>query len=261
MSAPARLAGRRTLVTGSSSGLGRATAERLAAEGASVIVNYASSREGAEETVAAIEASGGTAFAIQADVADEAAVDRLFDRGREALGGPIDLLVCNAGRESPRLLVEMPLDEWREVLEVNLTGPFLCSRRFARDLLGAEARGVIIMVTSVHEVIPWPSYGHYCASKGGLKLFAQTIARELAPHGIRVASVAPGAILTPMNQEMAEDPAVREETLEQIPWGRIGEPADVASAVAWLAGAEADYVVGTTLFVDGGMTLYPGAKN
>jgi glucose 1-dehydrogenase len=261
VSAAPRLAGRRALVTGSSSGLGQSTAERLAAEGAAVIVNYSSSREGAEETVSAIESAGGRALAIQADVGDEDSVESLFDQATEALGGPVDLLVCNAGRESPHRLVEMPLEDWRGVLDVNLTGPFLCSRRFARDLLHVEARGVIVMVTSVHEVIPWPSYSHYCASKGGLKLFAQSIARELAPHGIRVVSVAPGAILTPINQEMQDDPAIREATLEQIPWGRIGEPADVAGAVAWLASPEADYVVGTTLFVDGGMTLYPGADH
>jgi glucose 1-dehydrogenase len=141
------------------------------------------------------------------------------------------------------------------VLDVNLTGPFLCSRELVRRI--GDARAVIVNNSSVHEQIPWPGFSHYCASKGGLKLFAQTIARELAPRGIRVVSVAPGAILTPINKDLAEDEQKRREVEEQIPWGRIGKPEEIAAAIAWLASDEADYVVGTTLFVDGGMTLYP----
>jgi glucose 1-dehydrogenase len=181
----------------------------------------------------------------------------MYAAAEEGLGGPVDLLVNNAGVEAPFELAEMPLDEWQRVLSVNLTGPFLCSRELVRRLPDEVRPATIVNVSSVHEEIPWPRFSHYCASKGGLKLFGQTIARELAPRGIRVVQVAPGAILTPINRELIEDPAKRREQEEQIPWGRLGEPEELAAAIAWLASPEAEYVVGTTLFVDGGMTLYP----
>jgi glucose 1-dehydrogenase len=184
-------------------------------------------------------------------------VAAMFERGSEELGGPVDLLVNNAGIESPFLLEDMPLEEWEKVLAVNLTGPFLCAREMVRRLPEHDAAGTIVNVSSVHEVIPWPKFGHYCASKGGLKLFGQTIARELAPRGIRVVMVAPGAIATPINREIIKDPEKRREQEEQIPWRRMGEPEEIAGAIAWLAGPEAEYVTGATLFVDGGMTLYP----
>ena len=193
---------------------------------------------------------------MEADVSSEDAVAELFERAEEALGGPVDLLVNNAGVEARYELADMPLAEWRRVLDVNLTGPFLCSRELVRHLpTGSPA--VIVNVSSVHEAIPWPGFSHYCASKGGLKLFGQTIARELAPRGVRVAAVAPGAILTPINRELVQDPAKRREQEDQIPLGRLGEPEEIAAAVAWLAGDEASYVTGATVFVDGGMTLYP----
>jgi len=150
----------------------------------------------------------------------------------------------------------MPLEEWNAVLALNLTGPFLCARALARGL-APGAPGVIVNVSSVHELIPWPMFSHYCASKGGLKLFAQTIARELAPRGIRVVNVAPGAILTPINRELADDPGKRRAIEAEIPLGRLGQPEEVAAAIAWLAGPEAQYITGSTLFVDGGMSLYP----
>jgi glucose 1-dehydrogenase len=181
----------------------------------------------------------------------------MFARAREELGGPVDLLVNNAGIEKPFRLVDMPLDEWNKVLAVNLTGAFLCSREAARGMLDAGVRGAIVNVSSVHEVIPWPQFGHYCASKGGMKLFAQTIARELAPSGIRVVNVAPGAILTPINQQLIDDEKKRAEVEAEIPLGRAGLPEEIAAAIAWVASPEAEYVVGSTLFVDGGMTLYP----
>jgi glucose 1-dehydrogenase len=152
----------------------------------------------------------------------------------------------------------MPLDEWRRVLDINLTGAFLCAREVARALVAEKRPGVIVNVSSVHEVIPWSRFSHYCASKGGMKLFGQTIARELAPHAIRVVMVAPGAILTPINADLIENPEKRKQVVEEIPWGRMGRPEEIAAAIAWLAGAEGEYVTGTTVFVDGGMTLYPG---
>ncbi len=243
-------------MTGASSGIGRATALRLAADGAAVAVNHLpGEHDAAAEVVDEIHAGGGAAAAAEGDVSDESSVEQLFETAERELGGAVDLLVNNAGIEKPFPLEEMPLDEWQKVLSVNLTGPFLCSREFVRRI--GKAGGAIVNVSSVHQVIPWPRFAHYCASKGGLKLFAETIARELAPRGIRVVSVAPGAILTPINRELMENPEKRREQEEQIPWGRLGEPEEIAAAVSWLASGDAEYVTGETLFVDGGMTLYP----
>lgn len=258
MAAAQRLSGRRALVTGSASGIGRSTIMRLAAEGASAVVNYVGSRGPADEVVAQIEADGGRAIAVAADVSNEEEVQAMFARAREDLGGPVDLLVNNAGVEKPFLLVDMPLEEWNKVIAVNLTGAFLCAREAARGMVGAGAPGVIVNVSSVHEVIPWERFGHYCASKGGMKMWAQTIAKELAPERIRVVNVAPGAIATPINKDVLEDDVKRRAVEAEIPWGRFGRPEEVAAAIAWLASDEAEYVTGTTLFVDGGMTAYPG---
>jgi glucose 1-dehydrogenase len=258
MDAARRLAGRRALVTGSATGIGRATVIRLAAEGAAAVVNYVGSREPADEVVAAIEADGGRAVAIEADVSTEQQVQAMFQRAAEKLGGPIDLLVNNAGVEAPFKLVDMPLEEWNRVLGVNLTGAFLCAREAARGMVESGAPGIIVNMSSVHEVIPWERFGHYCASKGGMKLWAQTIAKELAPERIRVVNVAPGAIATPINKDVLEDDAKRRAVEAEIPWGRFGKPEEIAAAVAWLASDEAEYVTATTLFVDGGMTAYPG---
>jgi len=251
------LAGRRALVTGAATGIGRATAGRLAADGAHVVVNYVGNPDQADDAVKEISEAGGKAIAIDADVSEEQEVQSMFARAREELGGPVDLLVNNAGIEKPFKLVDMPLVEWEKVLAVNLTGAFLCTREAARGMVDAGITGAIVNVSSVHEVIPWPEFGHYCASKGGMKLFAQTVARELAPAGIRVVNVAPGAILTPINQDLIDDAEKRKVVEEEIPLGRTGKPEEIAAAIAWVAGPEAEYVVGSTLFVDGGMTLYP----
>jgi glucose 1-dehydrogenase len=248
-----KLEGRRALVTGGATGIGRATVERLASEGASVAVNYVDAPGPAEELVGTLER--GTA--IEADVSSEEQVVAMFRRAAEELGGPVDLLVNNAGIEKPFPLVEMPLAEWEKVLAVNLTGVFLCSREAARGLVDAGRPGVIVNNSSVHELIPWPRFSHYCASKSGVKLFAQTIARELAPYGIRVVNVAPGAIATPINRDWLDDPEAVREVQSQIPLERIGAPEEIAAAIAWLASPEADYVTGTTLFVDGGMSTFP----
>jgi glucose 1-dehydrogenase len=253
------LTGRRALVTGGSSGIGAGTCRELAAHGAAVAVNYVGSPDDAHRIAEEIEAAGGRAVPVEMDVADEASVTAGFATAKEAFGG-LDILVNNAGVEKPFALVDMPLDEWRRVLDINLTGAFLCSREAARMMLadGGGTPRAILMMSSVHEVIPWESFSHYCASKGGMKLFAQTIAKELAPHGIRVATIAPGAIATPINQDVLDDPQKSKEVVDEIPYGRWGEVQDIARAVAWLASEQADYVVGSTLFVDGGMSLYPG---
>jgi glucose 1-dehydrogenase len=210
----------------------------------------------AAELVEEIARGGGSAVAVHGDVSSEEEVGGLFERAGEELGGAVDLLVNNAGVEAPFPLAEMPLEEWQKVLDVNLTGPFLCARELVRRL--PEGRpAVIVNVTSVHELIPWPRFSHYCASKAGLKLFGQTIARELAPRGVRVVAVAPGAILTPINRELIENPDARREQEQQVPWGRLGEPEEIAAAISWLASDEAEYITGESLFVDGGMQLYP----
>jgi len=250
------LEGRRALVTGADSGIGQGIAFELAAHGATVAINHVGDATVAAEMVSRIEAGGGRAIAVPMDVSDEQAVQRAFAQAREAFGG-LDLLVNNAGIEKPFELVDMPLEWWQKVIDVNLTGTFLCSREAARMMIADGSKGVIVNITSVHEQIPWKKFSHYCASKGGEKLFAQSIARELAPHGIRVVSVAPGAIATPINKSVLEDREAREAVEEEIPLGRWGEVSDVSRAVAWVASEQASYVVGSTLFVDGGMTLYP----
>jgi glucose 1-dehydrogenase len=251
------LASRRALVTGAATGIGRSTPIRLAADGASVIVNYVGPSDLADGVVKDIADAGGSAVAIAADVSKEDQVVAMFAQAAERLGGPVDLLVNNAGIEKPFNLVDMPLEEWEKVIAVNLTGAFLCTREAARGMTGAGIHGAIVNVTSVHEVIPWPHFAHYCASKGGLKLFAQTVARELAPQGIRVVNVAPGAILTPINQDLIDNPDQRAAVEAEVPLGRLGRPEEIAAAIAWVSGPEAGYVVGSTVFVDGGMTLYP----
>jgi glucose 1-dehydrogenase len=251
------LEGRRALVTGGSSGIGRATALRLGEEGARVAVNYRSERERADaEAVAVrIDPAGARAYAVQADVRVEAEVVRMVEECRERLGG-LDLLVNNAGIESQAPTLEMSLEVWEEVLRTNLTGAFLCLREAGR-LMAAERRGVIVNISSVHEFIPWPGYAHYCASKGGLKMLTQTVAREWAPLGIRVLAIAPGAIATPINSGFLDDPEARRRVEAEIPLGRLGQPEEIAAAVVWAASEEAAYVTGTTLVVDGGMSTYP----
>ena len=251
-----RLTGRRALVTGADSGIGKGIAYELAAHGSAVAINYVGDPATAEGMAREITAAGGQAIAVKMDVSNEEDVDQAFTAARKAFGG-LDLLVNNAGIEKPFRLVDMPLEWWRRVIDVNLTGAFLCSRSAARIMVDDGVPGAIVNITSVHEQIPWRRFSHYCASKGGQKLFAQSIARELAPHGIRVVNVAPGAIETPINRTVLADPEQREAVVKEIPLGRWGEVSDVARVVAWAASEEAAYVVGSTIFVDGGMTLYP----
>lgn len=251
------LQGRRALVTGASSGIGKATAERLGREGASVCVNYYSERErqDAEQVVATIEGSGAQAFALAADVGDEDAVRQLVTQAAERFGG-LDLLVNNAGIEKKVPVLEMSLDDWDAVMRTNLTGTFLCLREAGR-VMAAAGGGVIVNISSVHEFIPWPGFAHYCASKGGMKLLMETAARELAPHKIRVVNIAPGAIATPINRSVLDDPQAKEAVEAEIPLGRMGNADEIAAAVVWVASDEASYVTGTTVLVDGGMSLYP----
>jgi len=251
------LEGRKAIVTGASSGIGKATALRLAAEGAHVCLNYYSDTDkaGAEQALRDIGKAGGHAIALQADVGSEDDVTHLVSDVASEFGG-LDLLVNNAGIENQVALTEMPLATWERVLRTNLTGAFLCLREAAKLMVAAKS-GVVVNVSSVHEFIPWPGYAHYCSSKGGLKLLMETAARELAPSGVRVVNVAPGAITTPINERLLEHPKEEHAVEEEIPLGRMGNAEEVAGVIAWVASAEAGYVTGTTLVVDGGMSLYP----
>ena len=251
------LKGRKALVTGASSGIGKATALRLGREGADVCVNYYSDRERADAEAAAaeIQSSGVKAVALPADVGDESQVEELFARAHDELGS-IDLLVNNAGIEKQIALVDMRLEDWDAVLRTNLTGAFLCLREAAK-LMVAASGGAIVNISSVHEFIPWPGFAHYCASKGGMKMLMGTAARELADKKIRVLNVAPGAIATPINKWVLDDPEARHAVEDEIPLGRFGNADEIAAAVAWVASDEAAYITGTTVVVDGGMSLYP----
>ncbi len=255
--APARLLeGRRALVTGGSSGIGAGVSLALAAHGAAVAIVYRSGREDADAMTAAVRAAGGEAAAVRMDVSDEEQVLRGFAEAADAIG-PLDLVVSNAGVQEPHLMWDMSLDDWGLVTGVNLTGTFLVCREAARGMLAAARGGAIVVVTSVHDRMPWERFSHYAASKGGAKLFIESIAKELAPHGIRVNAVAPGAIATPINRHLQGDHEARARVEAQIPMGRMGGVDEVAPAVAWLASDQASYVTGATLLVDGGLTLYP----
>jgi glucose 1-dehydrogenase len=258
------LAAQTALVTGGSSGIGAAIAIALAQAGAKVVVNYAHSAKGAEEVVARIEANGGQAIAAQADVSQEDQVQRLFQQVFDAYE-TIDILVNNAGLQRDRAFTEMSLADWNRVIGVNLTGQFLCAREAAKEFLKRGvvperscAAGKIVCISSVHEIIPWAGHANYAASKGGIKLLMQSIAQELAPYKVRANSIAPGAIKTPINRDAWETPEAEAKLLELIPYKRVGDPADIGQAAVWLASDASDYVNGTTLIVDGGMTLYPG---
>jgi len=258
------LAGQKALVTGGSSGIGRAVAIALGAAGADVGVNYRSGEEEAQEVVQAIKEKGSNAIALQADVAKEDQVQAMFARMCDAFG-TIDILVANAGLQKDAPFEQMTLQDWSTVINVNLTGQFLCCREAVREFKRRGVRpeiscaaGKIICMSSVHDVIPWAGHVNYAASKGGVMLMMKSIAQEVAPYRIRVNSISPGAIRTPINRQAWETPEAYAELLKLIPYKRIGEPEDIARAAVWLASDEADYLTGTSLYVDGGMTLYPG---
>lgn len=250
------LKGKRVLVTGGNSGLGAAMVRAFAREGAHVAINYVSRPEEAQALVAEVAVGGGTAFAHEADVSDAEAVAAMFGALDVAWGG-IDILVNNAGLDGRRAMGwEAAPADWAKVIDVNLKGAFLCARA-ALGRMVAQKSGVIINTSSVHEVIAWSGYSAYAASKAGLSMLAKTLAQEAAPHGVRVLCIAPGAIRTPINREVWEDPESCRDLLTKIPLGRIGEPEDIAGMAVVLASRVASYVTATTVFVDGGMTDYP----
>jgi glucose 1-dehydrogenase len=250
-------ADRHAIVTGASSGIGKACALRLSQEGADVCVNYFSEHEAdlANQVVSEVKANGREGIAVQADVGCEDDVRRMVSQTKDAFGG-VDILVNNAGIENQVPTMEMSLEDWERVLRTNLTGVFLCMRECG-PLMKDTGRGVIVNMSSVHQFIPWPGFAHYCASKGGMKLLTETAAREWAPHRIRVINVAPGAIATPINNFVLDDPEAKHAVEEEIPLGRFGQPEEIAAAVAWACSDQASYMTGNTLVVDGGMALYP----
>jgi glucose 1-dehydrogenase len=258
------LQGQKALVTGAGSGIGRAIALALGQAGADVIVNYVSGEDTAEEVAAEIRACGVKSLPIRADVSDEAQVQAMFRQAIEAFG-TIDVLVNNAGLQQDAAFEELTLAQWNKVIGVNLTGQFLCAREAVREFKRRGVRpevscaaGKILCISSVHEVIPWGGHVNYAASKGGVMLMMKSLAQEVAPYRIRVNSICPGAIRTPINMESWGTAEHYQALLKLIPYKRIGEPEEIGRASVWLASDYADYVHGISLFVDGGMTLYPG---
>jgi glucose 1-dehydrogenase len=255
------LSGQCALVTGGATGIGAACARGLGAAGAAVAVNYRSQEDAARAVVAEITAAGGEAIAVRADVSEEQAIERMFEQVVRELGG-LDILVNNAGLQRDAPVERLSLADWQAVIDVNLTGQFLCARAAAREFArgsakGSRARGKIVCVSSVHDLIPWAGHVNYAVSKAGVAMLVRTLAQELAPSGIRVNAVSPGAIRTYINRAAWDTPAGERALLALIPYGRIGDPDDVARAVVWLASDDSDYVTGVLLYVDGGMTLYP----
>lgn len=261
---PTVLVGQPALVTGANSGIGRAVALGLARSGADVVVNYVTNPEQAEEVAHEVERIGRRAMAIKADVSKEDEVVAMFKQATDHFG-TLHVVVSNAGLQRDSPYDQMTIEQWNTVIAVNLTGQFLCTREATREFKrrGVDERvsvaaGKILCMSSVHQEIPWAGHANYAASKGGIMMLMRSIAQELAPHRIRVNSVAPGAIRTPINTEAWSTPAAYSDLMTLVPYKRIGEPDDIARAVAWLVSDAADYITGATLFVDGGMTLYPG---
>lgn len=261
------LAGQRAVVTGASSGIGKAIALAFAEAGAAVVVNHHSDVAAGKAVTAEILEKEGRAVSVGGDVSKPRDVQRLFDAADSHFGG-VDIVVANAGAQAGAPLLEMTLEDWRKVIDLDLTGAFLCAqegaRRFLRQGLEpnrSKALGKVIFVSSVHQRIPWAGHVNYAAAKGGVRMLMETMAQELAGQAIRVNAIAPGAIKTPINTEAWATPAAARKLLKLIPYGRIGEVEDIAQSAVWLASDAADYVVGTTLFVDGGMSLYPAFRD
>jgi glucose 1-dehydrogenase len=258
------LVGQKAIVTGANSGIGRGVAIALGQAGADVVVNYVSGDEEAQDVVKIIEQSGVRPLAIKADVSDEEQVVAMFRRAIKEFG-TIDILVANAGLQRDSPFHEMTLTQWKTVIDINLTGQFLCAREALKEFLrrGVQpavscAAGKIIHMSSVHQEIAWAGHANYAASKGGIMMLMQSLAQEVSPLRVRVNSIAPGAIRTPINTSAWQTKEAYDALMKLVPYKRIGEPEDIARAAVWLASDDSDYVVGTTLFVDGGMTDYPG---
>lgn len=261
------LTGQVAIVTGASSGIGAATAKALAAAGAAVCVNYHSDEDGARAVEDEIRREGGKAMVLGVDVSHEDRVEHLFARTKETLG-EVHILVANAGLQKDGAADTLSLKDWNTVLDVNLTGQFLCCREAIRAYLArgrrpeiSRALGKIVCMSSVHQVIPWGGHVNYATSKGGIMLMMKTLAQEYAGRGIRINAICPGAIKTPINHDAWSTEEAEKKLLKLIPYGRVGEPDDIARTAVWLASDMSDYVTGASIFVDGGMTLYPGFED
>lgn len=250
------LKGKVVAITGASTGLGRAMAVRFGQEGAKVVINYFSGEEEAMSVKKEVEEAGGQSIIIQGDVTKEQDVINIVETAVKNFG-KLDIMINNAGIENPAPSHEMTLENWENVIGTNLTGAFLGSREALKYFVENDVKGNVINMSSVHEMIPWPTFVHYAASKGGVKLMTETLALEYAPKGIRVNNIGPGAINTPINAEKFADPKQRKDVESMIPLGYIGKPEQIAAVAAWLASDESSYVTGITLFADGGMTKYP----
>jgi glucose 1-dehydrogenase len=258
------LEGQTALVTGAGSGIGQAVAIALAEAGANVVINYVTHPEQADETLAAVKAKGAKGLTVQADVSNETQVQAMFQKA-VAEFGRFDILVNNAGLQMDAAFHEMTLAQWQTVIGVNLTGQFLCAREAVRLFMkqGVDpaiscAAGKILCISSVHEVIPWAGHVNYASSKGGILMMMKSLSQEVAQHRIRVNSIGPGAIKTPINTAAWQTEEAYNKLMKLVPYKRIGEAEEIGRAAVWLCSDYSDYVNGTTLFVDGGMTLYPG---
>lgn len=259
-----KLAGQTALVTGANSGIGEGIALSMGEAGANVVVNYVVNPDAANDVVEKIQSAGSNAIAIQADVSNEEQVISMYQQAISKFG-TVDILVNNAGLQRDAAFHEMTLQQWQKVIDVNLTGQFLCAREAIKEFLKrgvvaglSVAAGKIICISSVHQEIPWAGHANYAASKGGIMLLMKSIAQEYAPHQIRVNSICPGAIKTPINQKAWDTPEALNKLLELIPYQRIGQPDDIGKLAVWLASDDSDYITGASVFIDGGMTLYPG---
>ncbi|KRM93708.1 glucose-1-dehydrogenase [Lentilactobacillus senioris DSM 24302 = JCM 17472] len=248
------------VVTGGSKGIGSAIAKRFGQEKMKVVINYNSDQAGAQKAADEVIEAGGNAIIVQADVATEQGVQELLTAAINNYGD-LDVWVNNAGLEIKSPTHELSLEDWNKVIAVDQTGVFLGSKTALAYFKKQQKKGNIINLSSVHERIPWPTFASYAAAKGGVKLFTQTIAMEYAKDGIRVNAIGPGAINTPINAEKFADKAQYDQTVNMVPMDRIGDPEEVAAGAAWLASNESSYVTGITLFIDGGMTLYPAFKD
>ena len=252
------------LITGASSGIGQGIAIGFGKQGANVVINYHSDEEGAQATLEQVLAAGGKGFIYKANVGDEQEVAGMFEKAIEEYG-TIDVVINNAGIQKDSAFSEMTFDQWNKVITTNLSGQFLCAREAIKHFLSKEQTGVaenaignIIFISSVHDIIPWAGHVNYASSKGGILMLMKSLALEVAPKKIRVNGISPGAIATDINDEVWKDEEKKKELLKLIPYQRIGLPEDIAKVAVFLASSESDYITGTTIYVDGGMTLYPG---
>lgn len=250
-----RLKNKVAIVTGSSQGIGRGIAERFAQEGADVVINYNRTPGGAEEVLKVVEAAGSRGILVQADMSKLEDIKRLFATAIEAFGR-VDVLVNNAGVERHAPFWEVTEEDYDFVLNVNLKGVFFATQEMVRHLMATDRKGKIVNISSVHEELPFPNFTAYCAAKGGLKMLTRNLSVELGSLGININNIAPGAIETPINTKLLNDPQKLNALLTQIPLGRLGKPDDVAGLAVFLASDDSNYVTGSTFFVDGGLTWH-----